>query len=209
MRKEYILWGIIGLLAGSLMTIYLTTDAVRNNNAGMMRMMGFGNAINAPLTTNNLDKHFIEQMIPHHEGAIDMAILAKKKSQLPEILALSNSIIKSQSDEINQMKQWYTNWFRTDVPIDSNANMGMSRGVMHGGMMDKNSSDMALLENSKDFDRDFLQEMIPHHQMAIMMAQMLLKGTDRPEMKKLAQNIIKEQEKEIEEMRSWLSGLSE
>ena len=45
--------------------------------------------------------------------------------------------------------------------------------------------------------------MIPHHQMAIMMATMLLQGTERGEMKALAQAIINAQSKEIDQMRSW------
>ena len=45
--------------------------------------------------------------------------------------------------------------------------------------------------------------MIPHHQMAVMMANMLASSTNRPEMKKLAQDIIIAQTKEINQMREW------
>lgn len=209
MRNQHILYGVIGLLAGSLITVFLTTNAVNSNNFGVMQMMGVRRGVNSVSTINNLDKHFIEQMIPHHEGAIDMAKLAKERSKLSEILTLSDSIIQSQSDEINQMKQWYKNWYGSDVTTNSNVNMGMGRGMMQGGMMGGNTSDLEVLRNSSNFDRSFLQEMIPHHQMAVMMAQMLLRGTSRSEMKELAQNIIAAQEKEIEQMRSWLSNLSE
>lgn len=211
MRKEHILYGIIGLLAGSLITAFLTTNAVNSNNLGAMRMMGLRSGINTVNTINNLDKHFIEQMIPHHEGAIDMAKLAKERSKLPEILTLSDSIIQSQSDEIDQMKKWYKNWYGSDIATtsDDGMGMGMGRGMMQGGMMGGSTSDLEVLRNSSNFDRSFLQEMIPHHQMAVMMAQMLLQGTSKSEMKELAQNIITAQEKEIEQMRSWLSNLSE
>ena len=40
--------------------------------------------------------------------------------------------------------------------------------------------------------------------MAVMMAKMLLSGTNRSEMKQLGQDIIKAQEAEIAQMRSWL-----
>jgi uncharacterized protein (DUF305 family) len=46
--------------------------------------------------------------------------------------------------------------------------------------------------------------MIPHHQMAVMMAQMLRSGTDRPELQQLADEIIAAQDKEIEQMQVWL-----
>jgi hypothetical protein len=47
------------------------------------------------------------------------------------------------------------------------------------------------------------QEMIPHHQMAVMMSQHLLFNAVHPEMKQLAQAIIQAQTKEINEMQSW------
>ena len=47
--------------------------------------------------------------------------------------------------------------------------------------------------------------------MAVMMAQMLKRSTNRPEMKKLSENIISAQTKEIDEMRVWYKswGFSE
>ena len=80
--------------------------------------------------------------------------------------------------------------------------MGMGRGMMHGGMMG-DTTDTESLKNAEDFDKAFIEEMIPHHQMAVMMSNMLAKGTRREEMKKLAQNIIDAQTKEINDMRTW------
>jgi uncharacterized protein (DUF305 family) len=79
----------------------------------------------------------------------------------------------------------------------------MGRGM--GGMMG-DSTDIKTLENAKPFDKEFIEQMIPHHQMAIMMATMLLQGTDRDEMKTLAQAIIDAQSREIDQMRSWYSS---
>jgi uncharacterized protein (DUF305 family) len=45
--------------------------------------------------------------------------------------------------------------------------------------------------------------MVVHHEMAVMMAQMLESGTERPEMKQLASDIITSQTREIEMMRGW------
>ena len=86
--------------------------------------------------------------------------------------------------------------------------MGMGRGMMQGGMMGGESANIESLRNAANFDEAFLQEMIPHHQMAVMMAQMLLSGTNRPEMKKLAKDIVTAQEQEITQMRSWLEEWS-
>lgn len=192
MKKEQIIYIAFGLVAGIILTLF----GQRQNGANPRFGMSF--------TSSGIDKHFIEQMIPHHESAIEMSRLAQQKSKNPEILTLASSIMLSQSNEITQMKAWYKSWYGVDVPANSDVSTGMGRGMMHGGMMGGNTADTDLLKNSNNFDEDFLREMIPHHQMAVMMAQMLLSGTSRSEMKQLANDIISAQEKEITQMRSWL-----
>ena len=75
---------------------------------------------------------------------------------------------------------------------------------MNRGMMG-DETDLNLLENAKLFDKEFIEQMIPHHQMAIMMASMMLNRTEREEMKKLAQDIIRTQTEEIDQMSAWYS----
>lgn len=70
--------------------------------------------------------------------------------------------------------------------------------------MDGMTGDLNTLTSAADFDREFVTQMIPHHEMAIMMAQMLQSSTQRSEMKQLAANIITSQSQEIDLMRSWL-----
>ena len=149
-----------------------------------------------------MDKHFIEQMIPHHDGAIAMAKLALQKAKRPEIKTLATAIIAAQTAEIQSMNGWYQEWFGSTVPK-------VNTGMMGGGMMSQSGmhmggqEDMTKLENATDFDRAFIEEMIPHHQLAIMMANMLQSGTNRPEMQQLAKNIISSQSKEIQQMQAW------
>ena len=205
MNKEMV-YGIGGLFIGVLLTLFV------GNNYGMMRMMGFGLNNNNNYTNNsgkntmmgNIDRHFIEQMIPHHEDAITMADIAMQKAKHLEIKTLATNIKKAQSAEISKMQDWYKNWYGEEVPEDAdedNTSGGMMRG-MHGGMMG-NATDTKDLENAANFDKTFIEQMIPHHQMAVMMANMLLSGTNRPEMKQLAKNIIDAQTKEIAQMRQW------
>lgn len=161
-----------------------------NQNAGSIGMMGA------------IDRHFIEQMIPHHEGAIAMAALALEKATRPEIKTIAGAIIEAQNKEIRDMSGWYKDWFKTEVPNGVSAMMG--GGMMSGsGMHMGGQEDVRTLENANDFDRAFIEAMIPHHQLAVMMAQMLKSGTNRPEMLSLADNIIESQSKEIREMQSW------
>jgi len=78
--------------------------------------------------------------------------------------------------------------------------------MMHGGnrgMMGNMKTDLTALSKAKNFDQVFIEEMIPHHEMAVMMSQHLVFNAVHPEMKQLAQAIIQAQTKEINEMQSW------
>jgi uncharacterized protein (DUF305 family) len=67
----------------------------------------------------------------------------------------------------------------------------------------KMHEDMAI-EYSGDADADFIRGMIPHHQGAIDMAKIVLEHGDDPEVKKLAEEVIKAQDAEIAWMQAWL-----
>lgn len=88
---------------GMAMTGNLSKD-MRKMNAQMVEALGPADS--------NYDGRFIDMMIPHHEGAIDMARDAKKKSQRPEIQKLADDIIAAQEEEIAQLKQWKAKWYR-------------------------------------------------------------------------------------------------
>src|SRR3989304_7579263 len=62
------------------------------------------------MMAQNIDQHFIVQMIPHHEGAIAMAKVALERSKRPELLSLASGIIEAQEREVNDMKSWYQDW---------------------------------------------------------------------------------------------------
>lgn len=206
MEQKAILYVILGVLGGIVLTVFYTSTVVNNNNLGMMRMMGINSQNKVtPNNSNTIDAHFIEQMIPHHEDAITMAKLAQTKAQRPEVKQLAENIISSQEAENKQMKEWYKEWFGKDVPEGNtvmNQHGMMGQNGMHMGMMG-NDTDITSLEESEDFDREFVEHMIPHHQMAVMMANMLKGGTQRPEMKQLADEIIEAQTNEIDQMRQW------
>lgn len=192
------LYIIGGIIIGILVTL-IVGPSVRYGG-----MMSWGtNPTSNPSTAmvNTIDQHFIEQMIPHHDGAIAMANLALQKAQRPEIKKLATAIIESQTKEIQDMQSWYENWFGRSVGGGGSAMIGgmMSQGGMHMG----GAEDMSALETAVDFDKAFIEQMIPHHQLALMMARMLETGTNRPEMRTLAQNIIEAQSREIEEMQGW------
>jgi uncharacterized protein (DUF305 family) len=203
-----IVFGIGGIIIGLILAIFFTS-AVFPSRSGGFGMMGWRTnptsnqgANGNTQVANNIDRHFIEQMIPHHDGAVAMAKLALEKSKRTEIRTLATAIIESQTKEIQDMGVWYKDWFGKDVPKVSTGMMGggmMSQGGMHMG----GQEDMTRLENATDFDKAFLEAMIPHHQLALMMVRMLEAGSNRPEMLQLAENITTSQSKEIQQMQGW------
>lgn len=156
----------------------------------------------------NSDRVFIEQMIPHHQDAIYMANLALVRAEHPEIRQLAENVIRDQSREISQMRAWYRVWYGTDVPVyqstitGGSANRGGSgAGMMRGGM-GGSMTDLVQLGNATLFDKEFIEQMVPHHQMAIMMSRMTL-NSDHTEMRELGSSIIRTQSAEVNQMREW------
>jgi uncharacterized protein (DUF305 family) len=72
------------------------------------------------------------------------------------------------------------------------------------GAMNRMHTDMASAEPSGDSDVDFVKLMLPHHQAAIDMAKtQLMRGKD-PQVRRLAQEILTDQDSEIQLMQLWL-----
>jgi uncharacterized protein (DUF305 family) len=59
-----------------------------------------------PEYTGDADKDFVAHMIPHHQGAIEMAQVELKYGKDPELKRLARNIIKAQQDEIAFMHRW-------------------------------------------------------------------------------------------------------
>ena len=135
MKKQSIMYGIIGLLIGVVIAVFSATYAVNNNNGGLMRMMGMRTITDNQGMMNNedmamsgmtnilssktgdeFDKAFMEQMIIHHQGAIDMAKLAQVNAKHDEIKNLANDILSTQSKEIDMMQTWQGQWSYKSVP---------------------------------------------------------------------------------------------
>jgi uncharacterized protein (DUF305 family) len=79
---------------------------------GMSEMPGEMNTLNQAQNAT-FDKLFMTMMTSHHQEAINMANLLPTKTQRPELLKLGQNIVTSQSAEIQQMKGWQQEWFKS------------------------------------------------------------------------------------------------
>ena len=139
MKTEY-LYALIGLLGGIVIAVVFANNAVNTNNQRMMGMMGIPQMNQQQAksegmmqmhdsmmddesmtmsgmvdslqgkTGDDFDKTFISEMIDHHQGAIDMARLAKEKALHREIKDMADDIISAQTKEIDKMRQWQKDW---------------------------------------------------------------------------------------------------
>jgi uncharacterized protein (DUF305 family)/predicted small secreted protein len=140
------------------------------------------------------DKAFIDAMVPHHQGAVEMAEVALQNAEHEEIKQLSRNIISTQQAEIEELKAIKQQEFGTSrVPMEMSAHEMQMMGM----------TDPDALANKNPFDMAFIDAMIPHHQSAIVMAQVALEESDNPEIKELAENIVSAQQREIEQMLQW------
>ncbi len=141
------------------------------------------------------DERFIDAMVPHHQGAIEMANVALKNAEHEEIKELSRNIISSQQAEIEELKAIKKEEFGTsNVPMEMNQEQMRSMGMM---------MDPQQLANKEPFDKAFIEAMIPHHQSAIEMAEVAYEKSENSRIKELAGDIISAQKREIEQMKQW------
>lgn len=151
-----------------------------------------------------LDLRFIDGMIPHHQGAIVMAEEALLKSRRPEIKKLAQAIIKAQQTEIKQLQVWRKQWYPqiSATPMAWHGEMGhmmaMTPTQIQAMMM---SVDLGAADT--EFDLRFIKAMVPHHEGALIMAKEALQKSRRPEIQKMAQEILDSQEEEITQMQKW------
>ena len=167
----------IALLVGAGVVIASSLDSEQNGGGS-----GSGNADDAV---------FVSAMIPHHEGAVEMAQIALERAERPEVKKLANEIIAAQEKEIRTM---------TPIKEDLEAEHGehMAAGE-HGSM----AMDIEKLRTADPFDREFIDMMIPHHENAVTMAKEELEKGENDTLLKLAEDIVSAQNREIEQLRKW------
>ncbi|RJF68932.1 DUF305 domain-containing protein [Deinococcus cavernae] len=153
--------------------------------SGMSQMMG-------GMQAQNIDRNFLTMMIPHHQSAIDMSQLILKTTRDPQVKTWATNIVRDQQREINQMQALLKPYG------------GPAQGM--AGQMNQLMGDMTTpIQQASNKDRAFVEGMIPHHGMAIMMADHLLMQSRNPVMQKLGRDIITAQAQEIYEFQQYLN----
>ncbi|HKR81378.1 MAG TPA: DUF305 domain-containing protein [Candidatus Saccharimonadales bacterium] len=126
MKKE-LLFGVGGLIVGAIVSGFIvagTNKPETKTNDNSMTMSSMVDSLKGK-TGDDFDKAFISGMIEHHQGAIDMANLAKASAKHQEIKSMADDIVSAQSKEIGQMKSWQSEWGYVNSPGSSHGTMNM------------------------------------------------------------------------------------
>ena len=184
-----------------------TALALSGCAAGNGGMSGMDHASDEPTSSdsqvaadfNTVDVTFAQMMIPHHEQAVEMSDLLLAKDGIDQRVAeLAGQIKDAQQPEIDQLRDWLTDWGQQE------ADMG---GMNHGGMM--SDDDMTALEAAEGAEaaRLFLEQMTEHHEGAIAMAEAEVDDGRNEDAKGMAATIVATQTDEIATMQELLASL--
>lgn len=153
--------------------------------------------------SGSADIDFLAGMIPHHRSAIEMSeSYLSHNPQNADIKTLAENIISVQQEEIDTMNSLINSIKESGVADTEKAEAYQDEytHIMH-------TSHSHSVNEYNTIDQAFADGMIEHHQMAVDMSNLILKYSDNEEVRKLAENIINAQEKEIEQMNTYLTGM--
>jgi uncharacterized protein (DUF305 family) len=195
---------VVVMLAGGAFALYSANqvdDESASSSSAANKSQTQDDNKYASLKGDEFDEAFIADMIAHHEGAVNMAEQAMAVTAHEEIRTLSGNIVSSQSMEMMDMREWQKDWGYEITNSGGHMSHGGGGMDMAGDMTEM----MAKLQGLKgeEYDREFLKQMIVHHEQAVDMAQYADTNAKHEELKTLARDIISAQEAEIRQMKQW------
>ena len=144
---------------------------------------------------------FLYEMIPHHEAAVSMAENLLSYGENLEVKKLAMTIMRDQIEGIQKMKALLDR-IKNNPQVDKAKETAYLKiyNEDYKQMMEK----MSKVEPTGSVDKDFLEEMIPHHEGAVKMATNILNYTTNEDLRGIATHIISGQQRQLEEMKQLL-----
>lgn len=153
---------------------------------------------------NASDVRFLQDMIGHHQQAIDMAALADGRSRRPRLIKFAAGIAAARQDDIATMRRWLTRWNLPTAPATGSEDAESPLP----GMLAAGQLDWLQLRTGPRFDLGFLTMMDTHHGGAITVAERELQGGASAELKALATRIMTTQAAEMRQLHRWKDAWS-
>jgi uncharacterized protein (DUF305 family) len=158
------------------------------------------------------DVSFMQDMIPHHAQATEMAKLVSGRTNRPEVVQLARRIEATQADEIAFMRKWLVDRGQATQSAHAHHMMHDAKHMERMGMATPQQMAAMAAASGVGFERQFLARMITHHEGAIRMANALLDtggSAADPVLANFVQDVIKEQQAEIKTMTALLGTIAE
>ena len=155
----------------------------------------------AALKGDAFDEAYIADMLAHHEGALNMSEQVMAVTAHEEIRTLASDIVQSQSAELMKMRTWQKEWGYKETMSGGHGSHGGAGMDMGGDMVEMQNKLQGL--KGEEYDKEFLKQMILHHEQAVEMSQYAATNAKHQEIKDLASAVISAQTKEIEQMKQW------
>jgi uncharacterized protein (DUF305 family) len=172
-------------------------------NHGMAHGATTDSTPHAGMRQVEFDLAYIDMMIPHHESIIALAEVALPELSDPRLIEMAENIIATQSAEIEEMRHLRDMWYPDAPTVSMEAMLGMpgmgtDMSMMHQQMSaDWQVQSFCAAENK---DLAFIEQTIPHHQMAIDVSEAALTHAVHPELTTIAEDVIDAQQAEIDEL---------
>jgi len=151
------------------------------------------------------DIAFLEDMVVHHQQALDLTTMVPGQSSDPELVMLAEHIAAQQRTELQGCQAQLLQW---EVP-DASSGESDAAPEQHDipGMVDQATMDKLRSLRGPAFDKLWLQSMISHHRGAITMARNEIQHGQSPEAISIAQSLAARQQTEIDQMNQQLGTL--
>lgn len=153
--------------------------------------------------TNSISYNFILQMIPHHRAAIEMSHNLLQYTTNVPLQDIASQIISEQTKSIENMRQIQCS---CEMPENTRQELCLYQRSMDQ-IMQNMFSRMGNAPGTNQINRDFIKEMIPHHQGAIEMSQTTLQYDICPQLKPILNAIIVSQKRGVVQMSQLLGNM--
>ncbi|CEQ08930.1 Uncharacterized protein conserved in bacteria [[Clostridium] sordellii] len=160
--------------------------------------------MNAAQNTGNVNLDFVLEMIPHHEGGINMAKAIIKYGTNEDVKKIAQNIVTSQEAQIPLMQQLKAKFEKEPLSTKEDSQNYIKDYDEIKSTMFKEMESVPLTGSS---DETFLRQMIYHHEGAIAMSKNILKYTKNAKLKALAENIVTTQSQGVDEMKNLLETM--
>lgn len=188
------------------MVIVVTGFTIKQNDdlhQAMMRMMEKMKSIKM---SGDPDHDFAMMMVEHHQGSIDMSKIAVSSAKTEKIKSIAQNILNKQPQEQQELRTHKMPGSNDHAAHHGDQNSASSdfSNAMNQSMREMESK-MNNMKMTKDLDKDYAMMMIPHHESAIQMADAVIRHGKDKRIKLIAENIKSDSQKEVRELKSWLT----